>query len=786
MRNNTVLSLFITLALFTISSYPQAADNPAKTAFSKEKLQFDFANGLFSRKLYIEAITEYKKFLQSFKKSKKLALAEYRIADSYFALGDFRSSEKSFDNFLNKYPDHNLQKKALLKLSCSKFERRNVKAAIESFKKLLSLQPDKDIYYAATYYLGRAYIDSSQPEKAAVNLEKTAEVKNQFYNLSLYELSKIYSSAKQNAKAEKLLRVFLKTNTSNELTTSAKIRLAESLREQEKLPEAEQMYIELSQKSSTYNKAQALLGLGWIRIKQNKLDEAIEVAQSGLNLQVKSLEDAFLYMHGSILLKKKDFNQAVTTLHKVKTGRYSASAAREIVWTYLGAGNLDKALSSAKFYRKTFPLHEPGTSEFLIATTLFRKADYPGAAQYFSLSRDIKKSPYREESAFQLSLALERKGDYNGSAEAYAFFFKNFQESSLLPSALLGWGNSLVKLKDFNLSIKAYGQLLNLKTALPAQKEYALSQQAVCYYELKKYSEMEKCYRKILSDFPRSTTSAEALYWVAWSEQSNKNYHKASALYKKFLNKYPKNTFAGKARYRLGMSEYQSGNESAAAETFYNIVLKYPQIRIGQNELLWLGSFFMQKSALKEAGEIYEALLKNHPEGEVRSITLYYLAEIQRKRAEYSKAIDNYKRLVSEKDQRFKSLAYFGMGKCLRLTGKIKQAEKSFKNVMFSIEDPMMASLHLELGLLAKENGRYEDAVGNFMKAGLLYDEINISGESLWLAGQLFESQGQHQKALTCYNELFKKQKGSYGERYADKSKWSRLAEKRLLNLKSP
>ncbi len=661
-------------------------------------------------------------------------------------------------------------------------KEKNFKKAMATLKKVIAQKPNNSTLHTAYYYLGRAYHEEGFIKESITLLQKNTLEKNNFYELSLFELSDISSQQGKYYDAEKYLRLFLEEKTTPDFRLMAITRLAEVLREQKKFGEAESIYLDLSNSGSPLKRAQALLGLGWIKIKRKKYNEAGMIAEKGLQMKVSSLTDYFRYLHGVALLKENNYAKAEIELKKIVINELHPPATRELIWVMLGKGDIDKALKYAIYYLKKFPTHDPNTANFLVGISLFKKANYDEAIKYFKIASKVN-GPYQCEALFQLAVAYERKGDNIEAAKSYSAIIKNFANTDIYPSALLGWGNSLIKLKDFSLASTIYAKLAEQKSATPAMKIQALNQIAVCYYKLGKYNKMRDCYKKIITDFPGSTSSAEASYWIAWSEQNSKNYLKARELYRSFLKKYPKHQLAKKARYRMGMSEYQAGHEQEAANTFYDIILNYPNIKIEQNELLWLGSFFMRTADLKKAGTIYEALLKRHPDWETKFITLYYLAEIQRKQKNYKSAIENFQKLANEKDPQFKSLANLGLGNCLRLTNRLDEARKAFNLVRLQPDDPLIASLHLELGLLEKAAGNLELATKHLMKAGLLYDDLEICGEALWEAGKIYEAQDKHAKAIICYKELCGNEKNSYGERYAKKSKWSALAKEKLSKL---
>ena len=104
MRRAIVL-LCITLCCWSLAA--AAEDTP-------EQRQLDFANGLFQRGLYAEAVEEYEKYLGSAAPGEDASTARYRLGESAYAQGQYEKAVAAFDLVLGANPDHTLRHRAAL------------------------------------------------------------------------------------------------------------------------------------------------------------------------------------------------------------------------------------------------------------------------------------------------------------------------------------------------------------------------------------------------------------------------------------------------------------------------------------------------------------------------------------------------------------------------------------------------------------------------------------------------------------------------------------------------
>ena len=118
-----------------------------------------------------------------------------------------------------------------------------------------------------------------------------------------------------------------------------------------------------------------------------------------------------------------------------------------------------------------------------------------------------------ENQAYEAAYSHFKAGDYQGSIVRFRSFIKNYPKSDLVPGAHYWTGNAYYALRDF-------------KSAIFVQK-------------------------KLVSTFPDSAKSPDALLNVASSQHEMNRLADARKTLEELINQYPASDAAGKARQRL-------------------------------------------------------------------------------------------------------------------------------------------------------------------------------------------------------------------------------------------
>jgi len=80
-------------------------ESPSTETEGSDRRQLDYANGLFSRKLFDLAAPEYEKFLGQYPGAAGRASAYFYLAECYRSLNKTNAAKSSFQSVLDNYPD---------------------------------------------------------------------------------------------------------------------------------------------------------------------------------------------------------------------------------------------------------------------------------------------------------------------------------------------------------------------------------------------------------------------------------------------------------------------------------------------------------------------------------------------------------------------------------------------------------------------------------------------------------------------------------------------------------
>lgn len=92
-----------------------------------------------------------------------------------------------------------------------------------------------------------------------------------------------------------------------------------------------------------------------------------------------------------------------------------------------------------------------------------------------------------------------------------------------------------------------------------------------------KHKEAFAAYDKFLKDYPQSTSAADAMYGLGYSQFALKNYKSSIATQQKLLDSYPTSSKAADAMLNMANSQIQLGQVAAAKKTLRDLIKKFPE-----------------------------------------------------------------------------------------------------------------------------------------------------------------------------------------------------------------
>jgi TolA-binding protein len=129
--------------------------------------QLDYANGLFTRKLYDLAAPEYQKYLDDYPGRAGRANAYFSLAECYRNLNRTSSARTNFQKVLNDYADSEFAGPAAYALAEMAFTQKDYAAALPLFHRSAGKSKEPAVALSAHYFEARCLEALGRKEEAA-------------------------------------------------------------------------------------------------------------------------------------------------------------------------------------------------------------------------------------------------------------------------------------------------------------------------------------------------------------------------------------------------------------------------------------------------------------------------------------------------------------------------------------------------------------------------------------------------------------------------------------------
>src|SRR4030095_15889565 len=157
------------------SASSQASQHEGQGAAQR---QIDYANGLFTRKLYDLAAPEYQKYLDDYPGRAGRANAYFSLAECYRNLNRASSARANFQKVLNDYGDSEFAGPAAYALAEMAFTQKDYAAALPLFHRSAGKSKELAVALSAHYFEARCLEALGRKEEAANIYAEVAEAGN--------------------------------------------------------------------------------------------------------------------------------------------------------------------------------------------------------------------------------------------------------------------------------------------------------------------------------------------------------------------------------------------------------------------------------------------------------------------------------------------------------------------------------------------------------------------------------------------------------------------------------
>src|SRR5947207_6133000 len=154
------------------------SEPPTRESEAPDRRQLDYANALFTRKLYDLAIPEYQKYLDDYPGGSGRANAYFSLGECYRNLNRASNARSSFQRVLNDYSESEFAGPAAYALAEMAFTEKDYAASLPLFHRSAVKSKESAVALSARYFEARCLEALDRRDEACDIYQQVAEVKN--------------------------------------------------------------------------------------------------------------------------------------------------------------------------------------------------------------------------------------------------------------------------------------------------------------------------------------------------------------------------------------------------------------------------------------------------------------------------------------------------------------------------------------------------------------------------------------------------------------------------------
>jgi TolA-binding protein len=754
MKNTLILLtlVFLTTKLYAVNSDAERYFNSGKSSFNE---------GAYSL-----AATYFQKAVLLDPESPHADEASFYIGLCFYQESIYDKAIQAFTKFSNDYPDSIFKERAVFIISDSYFKMKNYEKAVQRLRLFIRSYPQSKLVQNAHYLIGNSLLMSGKFDEASDEFGYilTNYPSGEYAGESFFRLGEAYFYDKDISKAADTLKGFLVKYPSSPMADEADFFLARCYYEKGDLDNAVKTFTRLSSLTNFNYWQDSLYYSSLIYIRKDDFEESVKYLSTLSLISNSDYHNEALYKLGLLYKLRGDLVRATDyfsiLISSGKQDEYKSKGYLELASCYVIAGDNEDAV---KTYEKLSELGGENTALALsrIAELKFNNKDYIGALENFSrIEKDFPDTEYGKSALYWTGRCFLEQGKYKEAVSTFEDYINIEPLSDKADEINLFIGNAYAGMEDYDTALVSYEKIIKKNNS--SYIDEALNAEAWVYVKKNEYERAISLYRKIISNYPKSSLIPLAYYSIGIIQYNLKDYGEAIQTFKKVTSDFRDSSYAGDSLLKIGWIYYKQENfdglikylrgadknnftadqksESYNLTAWANYRLKaYPEA---------IGDFKISMEFTSNNSKILEDML--------------YIAKSYYNLENYTDSIESYKEYIEKASisgiTNDIPAALSDMAWCYVKTGDDQKAAGIFQELVNKYpQSTYTAEALFKLAENYYNNSDYKNAILNYEKI------INISGESD------FSSASLYWMAWSYYNLKDKINALNYFVEYADK-----------------
>ncbi len=738
--------------------------------------QAQLADGLYARGMYDMALNEYLMISRQAPDYENMDRVLFRIAECHRRLGRPVIADRFYLRLMREQSESEYRHRAGFRRAELRIVSEQYEDAVGLLAELLDNEPTDEIAASALFYSGYSYRHIGRIAEAedALNSVLEAYPESALASYAALELAGLYREREENpAQLMDLYGLAAENPATPQVGAEALFLLGEAAYAQGAYSESARAYQQLLDTYPDEQRAlESRLPAAWAFHNAGRFADGLRVAEQALKTEPDADETAeWLYIKANCLRRLLRADDARRTYLRI-TREYprhelAPLASYETALISFRQRDFEDAVRQASAIEPVEGIKQD--LYWLLAESYAEIGSYDDAVQnYYSIIDSVPESDRAVKARYRLAGLLQNRGDYLEASRYYRELADLHPEHELAPPSLFASAYCMAGKELFEEALKDWESVLTSYPDHPLAEE-SMIQKALTLQEVDRADEALHALAAFIKTYPESDFGAEARYRKGVLLKQDDRVTDAVQEFRYALALDPEDELEGRIRLRLALSLQQREEWGEAADLLAGL-LGTPSRNIIPAEILkWLAHYQLGAGAYDSGIAAAELLAEtgNTPAWRQigRSLEGQGYMMINRR----DEAIASFELGLEEKARtREGAEAALHVGALEREAGNYDRAHAHYQRAAEMASDPEMADIrargYFGLGRVASGREDWASAARYYMSVGILYDDTELTPESLYRAAEAFGYIGRDNESEKTINELI--------DRYPD-SEWS-------------